>query len=196
MSDAHAEFIAKPRARTLKRSGGRIYYVWDGRSRGLGEVVLGRDPIQALKLWSQYESGEIRQPTSTPARTAAQKYRLRADDDPFNALPRWAQVLYSGAETRSRAVGRVMELTPADLAAIIARSEGCCEVSGMPFDLGEGRGRPQPFGPSLDRRDSKMGYSLENCRLVCTIVNYAMNTWGEAPLLQLAEAIAAKKRNA
>ena len=39
---------------------------------------------------------------------------------------------------------------------------------------------------SLDRIDSSKGYTVENCRLVCTAVNLAMNEWGEDVLERIA----------
>jgi hypothetical protein len=57
-----------------------------------------------------------------------------------------------------------------------------CAVSGLPFDLTWNTGRDlfrNPFGPSIDRRNSKLGYTLGNCRLVLSAVNYGINEWGE-----------------
>jgi hypothetical protein len=36
-----------------------------------------------------------------------------------------------------------------------------------------------PFSPSIDRIDSNKGYTKDNCRLVCTIVNFGLHRFGE-----------------
>lgn len=43
----------------------------------------------------------------------------------------------------------------------------------------------RPLAPSIDRIDSSLGYTRQNCRIVCAAVNYAMNVWGEDVLWRL-----------
>jgi hypothetical protein len=86
------------------------------------------------------------------------------------------------------------DITREEFNALVEESKGFCMVSGMPFNhLWQGRGTRRPFAPSLDRIDSKIGYTKENCRMVCIIVNLALNDWGIYPLEIMAEAIVAKK---
>lgn len=58
---------------------------------------------------------------------------------------------------------------------------GCCEVSKIPFDMTADciAGSRRPFVPSVDRINSSLGYTPENVRIVCYIVNSAMGTWGD-----------------
>lgn len=42
------------------------------------------------------------------------------------------------------------------------------------------------FAPSIDRVDSSLGYTPENCQLVCLIYNHAKNTYSEDDLLKFA----------
>lgn len=59
-----------------------------------------------------------------------------------------------------------------------------CAVTGHAFSL-EDVNRTKPFAPSIDRRDSRIGYIPENCRMVCVATNFAMNVWGEEVLWRL-----------
>ena len=43
----------------------------------------------------------------------------------------------------------------------------------------------RPFAPSLDRKDPNIGYVQGNVRLVCTVVNFALNDWGPGPLREV-----------
>jgi hypothetical protein len=85
---------------------------------------------------------------------------------------------------KKNAVTRQIEfrLTRADYAEIVARAAGRCEVSGIAFDLQlRPRSLRRPFAPSLDRIKAHEPYTVENCRLVCGLVNAAMSDWGEEP---------------
>jgi len=57
------------------------------------------------------------------------------------------------------------------------KQQGKCKLTGLKFDLRSGIGR-LPFSPSLDRINSKKGYTKRNTRLVCVHINEALNTYG------------------
>jgi hypothetical protein len=74
------------------------------------------------------------------------------------------------------------------------RAKGRCEVSGIPFNFKKREGkRRRPWVPSIDRIVAGGPYSFENCRLVCSGVNYAMNEWGPELLMFLAIRLRANK---
>lgn len=64
-----------------------------------------------------------------------------------------------------------------------------CSVSNMPFDLSEPKGARSPWRPSVDRIRSNEGYTKDNCRLVCTIVNLARLDWSDADFQMMCEAV-------
>lgn len=71
---------------------------------------------------------------------------------------------------------------------------GVCEITGLPFEFVQpGNYRTHPFTPSIDRIIPKLGYTKENCRLVCFAVNRALSDWGDGVLNKIAQAIVAKK---
>lgn len=104
-------------------------------------------------------------------------------------------ILY--ARARKGADSRLIpfDLARKDFDALVIRSEGRCMVSGIPFDKRRNdTGIHRPFAPSLDRIDSALGYTANNVRLVCMIVNMALNDWGIEPLLRMARNITERER--
>jgi len=59
---------------------------------------------------------------------------------------------------------------------------GVCEISGVPFNLREGRTFDSP---SIDRIDPSRGYTYANIRLICHAMNSALGDWGEEKLLAI-----------
>jgi hypothetical protein len=105
--------------------------------------------------------------------------------------PKWAQVLVSAANARNRVLGSEEFYSMADLCTAWKKCSGRCAISGLPFGLqivGDGQAK-RPFAPSLDRIDRHKPYQSGNVRLVVSIANFAMNAWGEVPLLELASAV-------
>ena len=79
-----------------------------------------------------------------------------------------------------------------DVATLHARAEGRCEVTGVPFTFEKFDSRRSPFAPSFDRIDSSGGYTLANVRLVCQMVNLAMNVWGDRVMVEFIARMNAK----
>lgn len=103
----------------------------------------------------------------------------------------------SQARTRAQVAGVPFEIDVHVLDEMFVDQGWRCSVSGIPFTT-PGRGTDstyhrEPFGPSLDRIIPERGYVPGNIRLVCTIVNTAMNEWGLETLLMLFDAVAAQR---
>lgn len=78
-------------------------------------------------------------------------------------------------------------MTRDEFMAMIERSKGRCELTGIPFSDRTPQGCERaPFAPSVDRIDHRRGYTADNCRLVCLGVNVALNQWGEVAFRTLA----------
>jgi hypothetical protein len=88
------------------------------------------------------------------------------------------------ARTRATRADVPFDLTEEDFERMLLDQDYRCAVSGIPFHVTKD-GSPrekQAFRPSIDRIIPKLGYVRSNVRLVCEIVNLAMNNWGEEPL--------------
>jgi hypothetical protein len=83
------------------------------------------------------------------------------------------RVIYYGMVKRSKKKGWDMpEWTPEDIRVKI---EGCCEVTGLPFNLdftpSDHHCEKSAFKPSPDRIDNSKGYTKDNVRWVVFIFN-------------------------
>jgi len=69
---------------------------------------------------------------------------------------------------------------------------GHCAVTNLRFHLERFNDAfvKYPYGPSIDRIDSKLGYAPGNVRLVCVAVNFGLGQWGDEMFLALAKAAA------
>lgn len=119
--------------------------------------------------------------------------RQRAEDiekTPWLAAPAWARLAYTTAKRNARKRGIKFSLTRTDIEILVTRCEGCCELSGIPFELDpHATASRRPFAPSIDRIESSKGYDRHNVRVICVAANLALNEWGDETLLRLARAI-------
>lgn len=74
---------------------------------------------------------------------------------------------------------------------MLDKSMGQCSVTGLTFSL-ERIGNTRPYSPSIDRINSKKGYTPDNVRVVCVAANLAMNEWGEDVLRRMLTGMKAK----
>ena len=97
--------------------------------------------------------------------------------------------MLDGAQRRSTKMGRDCDLTREWVEEEIRK--GVCPVTGWLFDMSgtKSGARLNPRAPSLDRIDSRQGYTRANTRVVCTQANLAKNDFSDDELLELAEAI-------
>ena len=99
-----------------------------------------------------------------------------------------ARRLISRARSRAIAKGLAFAISIAVIEEKLA--EGVCEVSGIPFYIGEGR---SPFAPSLDRKDPNQGYTDENTQLVCFNYNTSKQEFTHADVMTMARALCARE---
>lgn len=69
-----------------------------------------------------------------------------------------------------------------------ARWTGCCEITGIPFQM-NGKAGPWPFSPSLDKIDPKKGYVQSNSRFILWGCNAIKGVGTDADMFKIAKAI-------
>lgn len=84
------------------------------------------------------------------------------------------------AKNRAKAKSVPFDLTKEYLVSLWEESEGCCCLTGQPFDLKPwGRkGQVSPQAPSVDRIKPKLGYTKGNVRLITYHLNVALSDFG------------------
>lgn len=100
-----------------------------------------------------------------------------------------AAALFKSIVKNAKARRLPVEITIDDLLSMWRATDGRCALCGIPFDFARRGRKRRPFAPSVDRIDCSRGYALDNCRLVCVAVNYAMSDWGEGVLRQIAHGL-------
>jgi len=104
-----------------------------------------------------------------------------------NALDALFKNLERGAKGRARRANRAFTLPEYWGADTYTRQNGICAISGLVMRLPERR--RDPYGPSIDRINSDIGYTPENSQLTILAVNRAKNDISEKEFKIICRAI-------
>lgn len=96
--------------------------------------------------------------------------------------------IFKGVKSRAKKLGRDFDLTKKFLEDLYKKQNEKCALTNIPFNDEKYGCMRRPFAPSLDRIDSKKGYTQNNVRFVCTIVNMSLNEFGDAIFAKMCEA--------
>ena len=87
---------------------------------------------------------------------------------------------FKNVKSRSKKLKRDFDLTKEFVENLYEKQGGKCALTGLVFsDEKYNNCRRRPFAPSLDRIDSKRGYTQDNVRFVCSMVNTALGEFGD-----------------
>jgi len=156
-------------ARSFKDRHGHVR--WRFRGKGIEMYLPGSPGDEEFRL--AYEAAsDGRKPNDL---------RLRA-----SSAPSYIRPALKRAKTRAARQGVPFELDEMFLKDLFDKQDWRCAVSAIRFPLRPANTRnQQAFRPSVDRIKPEVGYVPGNVRVVCEIVNLAMNNWGEGPLRTL-----------
>ena len=94
---------------------------------------------------------------------------------------------------RTKKNGWDFDITAEFIRELFFNQNGKCALTKIPFTFkpikhNSHKGRcKDPFSPSIDRIDSSKGYTKDNVRLVCMIVNLALNEFGDKNFSKMCE---------
>lgn len=108
----------------------------------------------------------------------------------MDELQRWASAKYSDVKKSAKRRNIPFELNRDEFIEMVMSSNGTCSLTNLPFDFTPSEtSKYRPWAPSVDRIDHREGYSLGNCRLVCIIVNNALNQFSVDELERMSYAL-------
>lgn len=170
--------------RYLYRKGRYVYFRFkDGRLKRLPDDERSPEFSAAYDVCLQVR--DVRRKLSMGDRCEPAQIGAVGKRDRF-----WRYCAYAAqsAMYRAKKKGVPCTITHHDLDRLLVDQRWCCAVSGVP--LIAPRADRGPFGPSLDRIVPSLGYVPGNIRIVCNLVNFAMNKWGDEPLRQFVRRLA------
>lgn len=91
-------------------------------------------------------------------------------------------ITYSNVKGRAKQYSLQFDLDKEFLLDLIKVQEQKCALTGLDFKYDPENvevAHKRPFAPSLDRIDSTKGYTKDNVRFVCIIVNFALSEFGD-----------------
>ncbi len=96
------------------------------------------------------------------------------------------QKLYNAARARAKKNNRVFTITKEWVEEKLKKGE--CEVTGVKFSYTKKRNYVSaPYTPSLDRKNSKLGYTKRNTQIVCNFYNIVKWNWDKADVKKILE---------
>jgi hypothetical protein len=98
----------------------------------------------------------------------------------------WLDQALGKCRYRAGKRGHQCSITREFIADRLRLTRGRCELTGIRFVTDKADETHRQFSHSIDRIDSKVGYTRGNIRIVCAGVNVAMMHWGEAMFAKLA----------
>lgn len=177
------------------------YFRSDGTRRCRARSRVSSSKSQKKRLGSVREYQRAYRESRQGRVAALQKIRAarHAAKNPLSGLERnrrWRErhpeaQLWRGARDRAAQSGVEFSLTRAWVAERLLRGE--CELTGIVFRSSK-NGRCSPYGPSIDRRDSSLGYTPSNCRVIVWALNMGLSEWGEELYARVAAAYLERRR--
>ena len=170
----------------LKR--GVYYFVTPKNKQWL---KLGTD-LDRAKASLQTHLGRLRQ----DAKKLPKEKLMDLHQIPFNSFQELSQYtqyinkMYLSAKMGARTRNLEWNISKQDIVELFLKSNGRCALSGIPFSIEiVGKRNRMPWWPSLDRIESREGYTPNNIRIVCYAVNVALWDFGDEVLIKIAKGV-------
>src|SRR3972149_2816888 len=97
--------------------------------------------------------------------------------------------LYWNAKRRAKVENVEFSITKEWIKSVL--ESGKCQITGLSFAFGNGR---RPWMPSLDRLNSKLGYTINNVQIVVWLYNAAKAEFSHEDVMTLAKALISKQK--
>ena len=178
-----------------------FYKEWDGFQKACKECQKKRNAKYKDENpeYFKQKGKENYKPEENKARYQKTKVNfLKRKEEWYLSISGRLYDLMQAAKDRSKKKNTPFDLTLDFLLQKYEEQNGTCVLTGLQFIFERTSNKQQrytPFGPSLDKIDYTKGYTQDNTRLVCVIVNLALNTFGDECFDKMCEAYIKKKNN-
>lgn len=122
---------------------------------------------------------------------------LKRKDEWYKSIRGRLYDLLSSARDRAKKRNLPIDIDLEFLLELYEKQNKLCAITGMEFELKRTESKKErytPFGPSIDKIDHTKGYTKDNVRLVCVMVNLSLNTFGDECFDKMCEAYIKKKK--
>lgn len=158
----------------MTRHGKRVYYFRRGDGRRI-RLPDDKDSIFFSEAYQAALSGRRLVPLKCrPSRQTKRLYnenKLKIEDKLRRSL--------DASRKRAKEKGFEFELDWDWARQQIEQTNFCCCMTGIPFFTDtNAQSLANPYAPSIDRVDSKRGYTRDNCRVVIYAFNAMLMDWG------------------
>lgn len=116
----------------------------------------------------------------------------------YNSIKGRLYDLLQSAKGRAKKRNLPIDIDLEYLLELYEKQNKKCALTGIDFVLErtiENNKHFTPYGPSIDKIDHNKGYTKDNIRLVCVMVNLSLNTFGDECFDKMCEAYIKKKNN-
>ncbi len=123
---------------------------------------------------------------------------LKRKDEWYKSIRGRMYDLLESARARAKKYNLPINIDLEFLLKMYEEQKKSCALTGIEFELKRTESKKEkytPFGPSIDKIDHKKGYTKDNVRLVCVMVNLSLNTFGDECFDKMCEAYIKKKNN-
>lgn len=112
------------------------------------------------------------------------KYNERTRQEESGCL----YMIWQSAKERAKSYEREFTITREWVKETFDKQNGKCALTGISFDFKKHETlRRCPWRPSIDRIDCAKGYTPDNCRIICVMMNLALCDFGEESFRLIAE---------
>jgi hypothetical protein len=104
----------------------------------------------------------------------------------------------SNIKNRSKKKGWSFDIDTSFIQELFEKQDGKCAITKIPFTFNFTKHKnykKDPFSPSIDRIDSSRGYTKDNVRIVCMVVNLALNEFGYEIFAKMCQAFTTNSTN-